>query len=94
MSVDSDAGPEQPEARIAQLVYRLANSWMTEGSEFEAGGEQEFSLLHNVQTGSGVQPASYPVGNGDPSLRVNRPGLEADHSSLTSTSTPSYNFMA
>jgi hypothetical protein len=59
--------------------------WMTEGSEFESLGEgQEFSLLHNVQTGSGVQPASYPVGNGDISLRVKRPALEADHSFLTS----------
>jgi hypothetical protein len=28
-----------------------------------------FSLLHGVQTGSGAQPASYPMGTGDPSPR-------------------------
>jgi hypothetical protein len=26
---------------------------------------QDFSLLHNVQTGSGAHPASYPRGTGD-----------------------------
>jgi hypothetical protein len=29
----------------------------------ESGG-QEFSLLHVVQTGSGVHPTSYPMGTG------------------------------
>jgi hypothetical protein len=26
--------------------------------------EQDFSLLHTVQTGSGAHPASYPMGTG------------------------------
>jgi hypothetical protein len=38
--------------------------WMTEGSEFESGGGQEFSLLQIVQTGSGVHPTSYSMGAG------------------------------
>jgi hypothetical protein len=35
---------------------------MTNGSEFESQWEQEFSLLHVVQTGSEAHPASYPMG--------------------------------
>jgi hypothetical protein len=66
------------------------------------GGGQEFSLLHVVQTGSGVYP-TYPVGTGGSFPEVKRPGHEADHSSPTSaevkrtwvyTSTPLYAFMA
>jgi hypothetical protein len=37
---------------------------MTEGSEFESRWGQEFSLLHVVQTGSGVHQTSYPMGTG------------------------------
>jgi hypothetical protein len=40
----------------------MAMDWTTEGSEFESRYGQEFSLLHDVQTGSGAHPASYPVG--------------------------------
>jgi hypothetical protein len=43
----------------------MAASWTTEGSEFETRYGQEFSLLHVVQTGSGVHPTSYPMGMGD-----------------------------
>jgi hypothetical protein len=43
-------------AGIAQSVQGLAMSWTTEGSEFESRWGQEFSLLHVVQTGSGVHP--------------------------------------
>jgi hypothetical protein len=38
-------------------------------------GAINFSLLRNVQTGSGAQPASYSVGIG-----VKRPGRDVDHS--------------
>jgi hypothetical protein len=51
-------------ARKAQLVWRLATGWTTEGSEFESRQSQELSLLHVVQTGSGAHPASYPMGTG------------------------------
>jgi hypothetical protein len=37
-------------------------------------------LRHHVQTGSGANPTSYPVGTGALSLRLKRPGREADHS--------------
>jgi hypothetical protein len=40
-----------------QSVQRLATGWTTEGSEFEYRYGQEFSLLHVVQTSSGVHPA-------------------------------------
>jgi hypothetical protein len=73
------------------------------GSEFEFRWEQEFSLLHVVQTGSGVHPTSYPMGTGGSFPGVKRQGREADHSSPTSAkvkkmwiyiSTPRYVFMA
>jgi hypothetical protein len=41
-------------------------SWTTEGSEFESRESQKSFLLHVVQNGSGVHPASYPVGTGSP----------------------------
>jgi hypothetical protein len=64
---------------------------------------QQFSLLHVVQTGSGAHPASYPMGTGNSSPGVKRPGREADHSPPNSaevkkmgiyTSTPPNAFMA
>jgi hypothetical protein len=42
--------------------------------------EIDFSFLHRVQTGHGFHPASYPMGTGGSSPRVNRPGHEADYS--------------
>jgi hypothetical protein len=41
-----------------------ASGLKTEGSEFESRWGQEFSVLHIVQIGSGVHPASYPMGTG------------------------------
>jgi hypothetical protein len=35
-----------------------------QGVEFEYRWSQEFSLLHVVQTGSGVHPTSYPMTTG------------------------------
>jgi hypothetical protein len=43
-----------------------------------------FSLHHSVQNGSGAHPASYPMSARGFSLRVKRPGREADHSPLSS----------
>jgi hypothetical protein len=72
-------------------------------SEFESRWGQIFSLLHVVQTGSGVHQTSYAVGTGDLSPGVKQPVREADHSPPTSaevkktwvyTSTPPYVFMA
>jgi hypothetical protein len=42
--------------------------------------DKGFSLLHNVQTGSGTHPAYYTMNNMSLSLRVNRHGREADDS--------------
>jgi hypothetical protein len=48
---------------------------------FDYRQEQQFySLSHRVQTGSGAQPAFYPVGTGGGFRGVNQPGREADHS--------------
>jgi hypothetical protein len=45
--------------------YTLGSTgWTTEKSEFESRLGQEFSLLHVVQTGSGVHPTSYSMGSG------------------------------
>jgi hypothetical protein len=66
-------------------------------------GNMVFSLLHVVQTGSGVHPTSYPMGTGGSFPGVKRPGRESDHSPPTTaevkkmwiyTSTPPYAFMA
>jgi hypothetical protein len=74
-----------------------------EGLEFESRWGQEFSLLHVIQTGSGVHPTFYPLGTWGSFLGVKWPGREADHSPPTSaevkktwvhTSTPLYAFMA
>jgi hypothetical protein len=42
-------------AGIAQSVQRLTTGWATEESEFQHRYGQEFSLLHVVHAGSGVQ---------------------------------------
>jgi hypothetical protein len=75
-----------------------------EGREFESRqGKKKFSLLHIVQTGSGVHPTSYKLGTGVSFPGVKRQGREPDHSPPTSTevkkmwiytSTPLYAFMA
>jgi hypothetical protein len=38
--------------------------WTIEGSEYESRWGQEFSLLHLIQIGPRVHPASYPMSNG------------------------------
>jgi hypothetical protein len=43
----------------------IATGWTTERSEFESWYYQEFSVLHDVHTGSGAHPASYPMCTGD-----------------------------
>jgi hypothetical protein len=42
---------------------------------------RDFTLLHSVQTGPGVQPVSYLICTGGCSPGVKRQGVEADHSS-------------
>jgi hypothetical protein len=42
--------------------YTLENQRF--GVQFPAGARRVFSLLHTVQNGSRVHPASYPVGTG------------------------------
>jgi hypothetical protein len=60
------------------LYYLWYSDWLRagrpKGSEFESRYGQEFSLLHVVQTGSGVHP------NSCLSPGVKRPKREADHS--------------
>jgi hypothetical protein len=66
-------------------------------------GAGNFSLHHRVQTGSGANLASYPMGTRGSSLGVKRPRGEANHSSPCSAevmntwscnSTLQYAFMA
>jgi hypothetical protein len=50
-----------------KILYAFSSSptvWTSKGSEFKSRCGQEFSLLHVVQTGSGVHPSSYPIGTG------------------------------
>jgi hypothetical protein len=46
----------------------------TEGSELESRCGQEFSLLHVIQTDSGVHPTSHPMGPGGSFPRDNAAG--------------------
>jgi hypothetical protein len=81
----------------------VATDWTTESLGFESRYGQKFSLLHVVQTGSGVHPTSYTMGTGGSFPGVKLPEREADHSPPTSagvkkiwiyTSTPPSAFMA
>jgi hypothetical protein len=67
------------------------------------GGGENFSLHHRVQSGSGANTSSYPMGTGGFSLGLKRPGREAQHSPSASaevknawsySSTPQHVFMA
>jgi hypothetical protein len=40
----------------------MATGWTNEGSGFESRWGQECSLLHVVETCSGIHPTSYPMG--------------------------------
>jgi hypothetical protein len=44
--------------------WLLATGWTPEWWELESQWGQEFSLLHIVQTGSGIHPTFYPLGTG------------------------------
>jgi hypothetical protein len=43
---------------------------------FNSGQRQDFFLLHSVETGSGVHPASYPMGAKDLSPRPRGKGVK------------------
>jgi hypothetical protein len=58
----------------------IATGWTAEGSEFESRWDQEFSLLHVVDTYSGIHPTSYPISTEAFSPGVKWPVHEADHS--------------
>jgi hypothetical protein len=61
---------------VAQLVQA--------GQPGDSQYGQKIFLYSSVQTGSGAQPASYPMGNGDSFPGVKEPEREADHSSPSS----------
>jgi hypothetical protein len=69
--------------RIAQLVKRPATSWPAEGVRVRYPAGERFSSFHVVQTGSGVHPASFPMGTRALFPALKRPGRENDHSPLT-----------
>jgi hypothetical protein len=46
------------------LLSRYDNGLRAARPGFDSRQGQDFSLLHNVQTGSGAHPASYPMGTG------------------------------
>jgi hypothetical protein len=57
---------------------------------FPAG--QDFSLLHNVHTGSWTHPASYPVWTAFLSSCVKRPGRAANHSAPSNAEVNAYSY--
>jgi hypothetical protein len=64
-------------ARIAQWVWWRSSGWTAVRSPEEMG---DFSLLHVVQTGSGVHPTSSPIDTGDSFPGGKAAGREANHS--------------
>jgi hypothetical protein len=79
---------EQSPSWEAQLVKKFLSVMKIVAGRpgFESRQEQDFSLLHSVQTGSGACPASYQMGTRDDFLG----GQEW----WTYTFTPLYVFMA
>jgi hypothetical protein len=61
---------------LSQLMVRGSNSDLNTRVRLSWG----ISLHHRVQTGSGAQPASYPMDTGGFSLGLKRLEREADHS--------------
>jgi hypothetical protein len=58
-----------PEAEIQRVFVNLHCPWRLDGLRVGQAGldsrqSQDVSLLHNVQTGSGPHPASYPMSAG------------------------------
>jgi hypothetical protein len=53
------------------------------GAEFESREGKKLSLLHTVQTGSGVHPTSFPMDTGPLSPGVKWQGRETDRSPPT-----------
>jgi len=62
-------------------VYRLGYRLEDRGSVPSRVSDGKFSLRHRVQTGSGVRPTSYPMGNGGSFHGGKATGREANHSS-------------
>jgi hypothetical protein len=50
------------ETKSRDSIVSMVAGWTTKGLEFESWWGQKFSLLHVVQTVSGVHPTSYPKG--------------------------------
>jgi hypothetical protein len=66
-------------AAVAQLVQCLTTGWTTGVRSLTVA--EDFFSSPCVQTGSGVHPASYPMGTGGPFPGGKaRPGRDADHS--------------
>jgi hypothetical protein len=98
--------PNPADVRIYDSSVGIATGYGLDeqrGGSSSPGRVKKFSLLHIVQTGSGVHPTSYKMGTWVSFPGVKRQGREADHSPLTSaevkkmwiyTSTPPYVFMA
>jgi hypothetical protein len=87
---------------ICTYVIRTIG-WTTKGSESESWWDQEFSLLHIIQTSSGPTQPPIKLVPGTISLGVNWPGHEADYSPRSSAkvkqmwiyiSTSLYTFLA
>jgi hypothetical protein len=59
---------EMPDTSV---VMAMGYGWTAEKLQFDSrNGARDISLLHSVQTGSGAQPGSYPLGNGDSFSRI------------------------
>jgi hypothetical protein len=71
-------------ASVAQSVQRLSTGWASDGSEFESRKGKKCSLLHIVQTGSGVNLSSYPKGTESAFPGIKWQERETDYSPPTS----------
>jgi hypothetical protein len=49
----------------------IVTGYMLDGQGSIFDRSRDLSLLHNIQTGSGVHPSSYPIGVGGPFLGGN-----------------------
>jgi hypothetical protein len=68
-------GWKSPDSSVGIVMGR-----MLEARGSIPGRGKTFSIFHSVQTNSEAHPASCPMGTGGLSLKVKRPGREANHS--------------
>jgi hypothetical protein len=68
---------------VHKTLVGIATDYGLDGQGSVPDRDKRFSVIHSIQTGSGVHPASYTMGTGG-SFLDGKEGHEADHPPLSS----------